>query len=115
MNIIRDWIEPGTKIISDCWPAYHNLQSQGYTHQTVNHSIYFVDPDTGAHTNSIEATWCCVKAFLGPYNKGEDYHYHIAHYMIAVRCKELSVPTFVEFLHHVANTDWSQCDVPRST
>jgi hypothetical protein len=28
----------------------------GYTHHTVNHSIYFVDPDAGANTNSIDST-----------------------------------------------------------
>jgi hypothetical protein len=44
MTIIRDWIESGTKVISDCWGAYRDLGTQGYTHQTVNHSIHFVDP-----------------------------------------------------------------------
>jgi len=41
--IIRDWIEPGTTAISDCWGAYRNLESQGFTHRTVKHSIHFVD------------------------------------------------------------------------
>jgi len=113
MDIICDWFEPSTTVISDCWPAYHDHQSQGYTHHTVNHSIWFVDPDTGAHTNTIEVTWRCVKVFLSPYNRGEDYHYHLAHYMFAARCNTLGMPPFVQFLHLVANTDWSQCDVPR--
>jgi len=57
-------------VISDCWDAYRDLGSLGYTHRTVNHSINFVDPVTGAHTNTIEATWRSVKVFLGQYSQG---------------------------------------------
>jgi len=85
--IIRDWIEPGTTVISDCWFVYRNLESQGFTHRTVYHSIHFVDPDTGAHTNTIESTWRAVKVFLSQYNRGEDYEYHLAQYMFLARCK----------------------------
>jgi hypothetical protein len=44
---------------------YRNLERQGFTHRTFNHSIHFVDPDTGAHSNTIESTWRRVKVFLG--------------------------------------------------
>ena len=37
--IIRDWIEPGTKVISDCWGAYRNLESQGFTHREPLHPL----------------------------------------------------------------------------
>jgi len=69
--IIRDWIEPGTTVISDNWAAYRNLESEGFTHRTFNHSIHIVDPDTAAHTNTIECTWRVVKVFLGQYNRGK--------------------------------------------
>ena len=62
--ILHAWIEPGTKVVSDCWGAYRDLGSEGFTHRTVNHSIHFVDPDTGDHTNTIEFTWRRVKVFL---------------------------------------------------
>ncbi|KII66633.1 hypothetical protein RF11_01899 [Thelohanellus kitauei] len=32
-----------------------------YIHQTVNHSLFFRDPITGAHTNNVEAYWASVK------------------------------------------------------
>ena len=42
-------------VIYDC------LKDEGYEHLTVNHSLNFVDPDTGAHTQGIENTWWGVK------------------------------------------------------
>jgi transposase-like protein len=114
MAIIRDWIEPGTTVISDSWAAYRDLGAHGYTHQAVNHSIQFVDPRTGAHTNTIESTWRSVKVFLGQYNRGEDYDFHLAHYMFAARCKAKNIPPYLQLLHLVANTNWSLCCPLRS-
>jgi len=34
--LIREWIEPGTTVVSDCWDAYRDLESQGYKHSTWN-------------------------------------------------------------------------------
>ena len=34
---------------------------EGFEHLTVNHSLNFVDPDTGANTQGIENTWWGVK------------------------------------------------------
>jgi hypothetical protein len=92
MAIISDWIEPGTTVISDWWGGYRNLKSQGYTHQTVNHSIHFVHPKTGEHTNTIESTWNKVKVFLGQYTRGDDYHLHLGHYLFMARCRAQGVP-----------------------
>ena len=59
--IIRAQILPGTCVMSDMWKAYDCLQDEGYNHLTVNHSLNFVDPDTGAHTQRIENTWWGIK------------------------------------------------------
>ena len=34
---------------------------QPYRHATVNHSQHFVDPQTGVHTNNVEALWSRCK------------------------------------------------------
>jgi hypothetical protein len=41
LPIIRDWILPGTIIISDFWRAYDCLDREGYQHIKVNHSLHF--------------------------------------------------------------------------
>jgi len=60
--IIRNNILLGTTTWSDQWAAYNNLQNLRYIHQTVNHSVHYVDPVTGVHTNNIEARWSACKA-----------------------------------------------------
>ena len=57
LAIVKDRILPGTTIISDCWKAYECLESEGFKHLKVNHSYNFVDPETAAHTNTIERQW----------------------------------------------------------
>ena len=57
LSIIKARVKPGTTIISDCWKAYDCLDSEGYRHLKVNHSLNFVDPLTKAHTNTIERKW----------------------------------------------------------
>lgn len=64
LSIIKENVLPGTKIISDCWKSYDCLSLEGYVHEKVNHSEHFVDPDTGACTNTIESTWRALKTSL---------------------------------------------------
>jgi hypothetical protein len=64
LPIIQKYIKPGSLIISDCWKAYDCLASCGYEHQTVNHSVEFVDSTTGAYTQTIESTWHQLKLSL---------------------------------------------------
>ena len=48
---------PQTSIFTDDWASYRTLNTKGYQHATVNHSENFVDPATGAHTQTIEGFW----------------------------------------------------------
>ena len=59
-NHVNDY----TKVVSDCWPAYHgitNIPQRHYAHGTVNHKYNFVDPATCDHTQNIERYWRTLK------------------------------------------------------
>jgi len=45
LPVIQRNVAPGTRVWSDVWAAYRNLN--GYVHQMVNHSRHFVNPITG--------------------------------------------------------------------
>ena len=56
LPIIQRHVAPGTIVHSDQWRAYTRVAGV-VSHQTVNHSINFVDPTTAVHTQHIESYW----------------------------------------------------------
>ncbi len=72
--IIRDIAAENSTIISDQWRAYLSLGDEGYVHVTVNHSVQFVDPLTGEHTNTIEGLWAnCKDKFKAMHGSAREY------------------------------------------
>lgn len=64
--LIREYILPGTHIISDMWASYSFLRNDpNYIFSSINHSENFLDPsDSNIHTQSIESTWLHCKKLL---------------------------------------------------
>ncbi|KAG9273517.1 hypothetical protein AMEX_G12668 [Astyanax mexicanus] len=62
LPIIRKHVRRGSTIISDQWRAYMGaLHNAGYTHFSVNHKRWFVDPQSGGHTQHLERAWGIYK------------------------------------------------------
>ena len=59
LPIIQNHVEMGSMIHTDQWSAYNTIANlpEGYGHQMVNHRHFFVDPQTGVHTQNIEGFW----------------------------------------------------------
>jgi hypothetical protein len=63
LDLIIKHIAPGSIVYSDMWKAYMDIVKvdKNFKHLMVNHSLHFVDPKTGVHTNNIESTWKTCK------------------------------------------------------
>ena len=71
-RIIQRYVKQGSTIITDMWRGYGNVRSR-YRHIKVNHGENFVDPISGAHTNTIEGTWNGVKLKIQSRNRDEKF------------------------------------------
>ncbi|KAF8784297.1 putative transposase-like protein like [Argiope bruennichi] len=89
LSVINEYILPGSIIISDCWKSYDCLSNEGFVHLKVNHSVNFKDPDTGAHTNTIEGTWGAVKRAIPASKAKTQLDYYLAEYVWRKKNKHL--------------------------
>ena len=98
LPILKKKIKPGTTIISDCWKSYDCLSQEDFEHLTVNHSVNFVDPQSGCHTQNIENLWWQVKRQLpDTYTRHNQLYLHLAEYLWRnMKRKEKDI--FKEFL-----------------
>ena len=66
LPIIQQHVANGTVIHSDEWRAYSRVATlpNVATHGVVNHSINFVEPITGVHTQHVESYWNNAKQKL---------------------------------------------------
>ena len=83
LPILIEHIEPGTRVITDMWRSYRSLSQHGFIHDTVNHSLKFVDPnDSSIHTNTVERQWKSIKSLIPKECNGELRWTYVCEYVI---------------------------------
>lgn len=85
LPLIRKYVAPGSIIHSDKWRAMYDslCNDTNYTHKIVNHSVNFVNPETGVNTQNIERFWRDMRAKKIPSYGIRNYHHthHLAEYL----------------------------------
>ena len=108
-------MKPGGVLTTDCWRAYPAAaEAAKVMHLTVNHSVHFKDPDTGAHTNHVEGIHAVLKKDCRqqfgrlPYlsSLGETYYLDLLVWRANTRLKKS--PLFLKFV----NTLWLWTNQP---
>ncbi|KAJ4445300.1 hypothetical protein ANN_07105 [Periplaneta americana] len=62
-SLIKNFILPGTKICTDGWKSYKDLEKEGYLHGIVNHSVEFINSeDSRVCTQTVERMWGTLKS-----------------------------------------------------
>ena len=81
LPIINAHVAPGTVVHSDEWSAYRRVSAlpNVASHGVVNHSINFVDPVTGVHTQHVESYWNSATQKLK--NMKGCHRHHLASYL----------------------------------
>ena len=105
LPIIKAHTAPGTNVHSDEWEAYmtvHNLPNVASC--IVNHSVTFVDPTTGIHTQNVESYWCREKTKLKRMRGCHAYQLqsYWNEFMWRVRYGKLARDALQNLLHNIA-------------
>ena len=103
LPIINANCETGTIFNSDSWKAYNQLAEhlnlEDVVYFPVNHTNNYVDPTTGAHTQTVEGLWRHLKDFLPSFGlRPSALRSYIGHFMWHRYCKQRKLDVFKHFL-----------------
>ena len=82
-EIVSRHVAQGSIVNTDCWRGYSRIAGvDGLRHQTVNHSEHYLDPITGACTNTVEGVNSALKRKIPVRNRvREGIEGHLGEYI----------------------------------
>lgn len=102
-QLIQKHVKPGTTLVTDGWKAYANIGDYNYDHYTVVHDYNFVDPATGANTQTIESSWRSVRRKLSKGGvKRDELALHLCEFLWRRLTQFAEEDPFIEFMSAAA-------------
>ena len=107
LPIINERCKDGTIFCSDTWGAYHklseHLQLEDTLQYPVNHKQNFVNPQTGAHSQTVENMWSHCKQYLPAHGmQPKDLSTYLGAFMWHRYAKQHNLDLFKFFLQCAA-------------
>lgn len=104
LSKIYTYILPGSIIYSDLWRGYIGIEEiLNMSHYTVNHSLGFVNNESGVHTNTIEGTWSGIKRKIAVRNRNRScIDEHLLEFVWRRKCNNFLWESFLNALKDVS-------------
>lgn len=98
-EIIGQFVEKDSTIVTDGWAAYRGIEKCGYAdHLIVNHTERFVDP-LGHHTQRAESRWRELRRLLHPGGRRKErIDDHLVEFLWRRHCKTRRLDTFMQLI-----------------
>lgn len=93
LRFLTDNVNVESTVFTDGWRGYNSLNSYGFEHMTINHRLYFVDPDNPIiHTQNIESLWAVLKSVMPKFYSFEHFENFI-NYFVYVHNSGVRLPS----------------------
>ncbi|MGH7806963.1 MAG: IS1595 family transposase [Thermodesulfobacteriota bacterium] len=102
-DIIRGKVELESVVYSDTWRSYEGLDTEGYTHETIDHGNSEYVREGTIHINGIEGFWGYLKERLRKHHGVAQYNliYYVKEQEFRFNHKHLSSEKIVEKIIHI--------------
>ena len=101
-DLIKEHVELGSMIQTDCWRGYNGLLDSGFAaHLAENYSVNSIDPETKTHVNK-EFRWRALRNRLSSSGiRRDQIDIHLAEYLWHQDCQNRSVDPFHELVDNI--------------
>jgi len=102
VTLIKKHVHPETTIMTDCWKGYAGLSKENFKHLVVNRALHFVDPSSGACTNTIQSQWRTLRHRMSRGGvRNEELAMHLCEFLWRRDCYRMNKDPFSSIIEGI--------------